>query len=301
MPRSILLYGESGTYKTTQIGFLARYVWDKHKKITRLISSDTGGYFPLSPLIDQGIIDVCDVNLMVGNDKSVLALLRKLSRGFWIKDGKMQPGELTNVGCYAIESLSSLSDLIMYELRRDLRAAAEPTVTPFAVAGDAAFGSEERFGCNSRAHYGFTQREIQNFVRAMCGIAVPYVIFTTHETYGEDDVSRQRVRGPSIVGQAVTSRVPAWFGDCLHSDAYWRSVPSQDKLQRHELTVRIWFTRHPDETVPGITYPAKVRVPPAGMKALLDRWPGGFFVPTLEHGLDEFVEFTDALAEKHTF
>ena len=55
--KSIITYGESGTYKTSNAGYYARWLYENHPgKQIRLISSDGGGWAPLQPYIDAGII-----------------------------------------------------------------------------------------------------------------------------------------------------------------------------------------------------------------------------------------------------
>ena len=56
MARTGLIYGESGTFKTTQIGTLARYIYRRTGKPIRLISADLGGWGPIQQEIDAGLI-----------------------------------------------------------------------------------------------------------------------------------------------------------------------------------------------------------------------------------------------------
>src|SRR5712664_596051 len=60
--RCDLLYGESGVGKTENLGLAALYVWEKYGKISRLVSADGGGWKPLQPYIDLGIIVPLSIN-----------------------------------------------------------------------------------------------------------------------------------------------------------------------------------------------------------------------------------------------
>src|SRR5690349_9943497 len=81
-----LLYGRSGTYKTTQIGYLAWWVWQKFRKRTRLVSADGGGWAPIQKFIDAGIIDACSIAKLDVLKASPLSLIRKLAKGEFIKE-----------------------------------------------------------------------------------------------------------------------------------------------------------------------------------------------------------------------
>ncbi len=60
-----LIYGESGTFKTTAIGFFAEYIWRKYGKRTRLVSADGGGWFPVQKYVDAGIIEPYSVSGLI--------------------------------------------------------------------------------------------------------------------------------------------------------------------------------------------------------------------------------------------
>ena len=96
--KTVLLYGESGNTKTTQCVHIARYIYKKYGKITRLISSDGGGWAPVedenlliskdNPIGNGGIVEAFNMT----NRKKYLSEWRKLAQGYWPKvveeDGK---------------------------------------------------------------------------------------------------------------------------------------------------------------------------------------------------------------------
>ena len=52
-----MIFGDTGTGKSSLIATLAEYVWEKHKKVTLLYSTDGGGFGTnVEVLIEQGII-----------------------------------------------------------------------------------------------------------------------------------------------------------------------------------------------------------------------------------------------------
>src|SRR6266566_2598144 len=54
---TMVLYGPTGSRKTSQIGEFAKYIYEKTGKITRLVSTDGGGWAPIQDLINAGVID----------------------------------------------------------------------------------------------------------------------------------------------------------------------------------------------------------------------------------------------------
>ena len=99
-----------------------------------------------------------------------------------------------------------------------------------------------------------------------------------------------------------------WVGDLLHADDYFEDIPDpshklsadQVKLGAKQRTMqvvkrRVWFMRHPDPTT-GLVFPAKPRVAPEMMPKLLEAFPGGYYEPTSEHGIDHYLEVVGGLA-----
>ena len=84
--QSILCYGKSGSAKTSQIRYIAEYVFEKYGKRTRMITSDAGSLWsPVQDLVDAGIV----VPLLFPTDPAYnpLSTMRKLRRGEWPEGG----------------------------------------------------------------------------------------------------------------------------------------------------------------------------------------------------------------------
>ena len=126
MAESCLIYGDSGSTKTSQIVFLAKYIYETTGKITRMITADGGGYKPVedSGLIEAGVIEILDFTDRV-RYPYVLATLRRLARGQWPKiyvdtDGKRkrglreaEPDDWKKVGAYAIDGIAGICDIVI--------------------------------------------------------------------------------------------------------------------------------------------------------------------------------------------
>jgi hypothetical protein len=62
-----------------------------------------------------------------------------------------------------------------------------------------------------------------------------------------------------------------------------------------DTVVRYYFRKHLDP-ITGIAYPAKTRVVPEAIAELAKRFPGGYFEPTTEWGIDKYLETVDELS-----
>lgn len=77
-----LLYGASGTTKTSQIGKAALWALRKYGHKTRLISTDGGGWEPLDPLVSEGII----IPWPIRSWSSRVETIDKACQGYWPSD-----------------------------------------------------------------------------------------------------------------------------------------------------------------------------------------------------------------------
>jgi len=119
MPKTMILYGESGTSKTSQIYHIAKYIYNKYGKRTRLIAADGGGYQPIleGGLIELGFVEVFDVTQI---SRPYLDL-RRLGDGFWPRDGRFdgtdfcrtKPDEWKEIGVIAIEGITSIARILL--------------------------------------------------------------------------------------------------------------------------------------------------------------------------------------------
>lgn len=283
--RVCLLYGNSGTFKTTQMGFAAKWIYEKYGKITRMITAET--FEAVMPYRDAGIIDLISLR----SSKTVLSDLRKFRRGDWPKiDPKTgnlgwapwTAKDTESIGAYIIEGTTSISDALMAELRARQQKIGQDAVTPFEMEG-------EKFSNNSMGHYGFVQSEVHDFIVHIGGIPVERVFITGHEAKAEDEDTKSPIRGPALAGKAKTDKVPSWVGECLHAESY-NDEKTEKGFKRLETKVRVFFIKHPDQLFPNITYPAKPRVPANKIPDLMKHWPGGYFEPTVTDGLDRYLE-----------
>src|ERR1022692_3004837 len=123
-PKADLIYGASGTRKTSNIGLIALYVWNKYHKKTRMITLDGGGFDPLLSLVEEGIIQPW---VLIGRKKLTTNVVDLAMQGYWPKDVDDPVSPLVSptaatweeIGFYAIEGLTSMGDSFIRILKRD--------------------------------------------------------------------------------------------------------------------------------------------------------------------------------------
>lgn len=290
MPDTGILYGETSTFKTTNMGFAAEHFYEVTGGATgRLICSDAQGPTILQPYIDAGMLE--PYNFLSAEEPEYT--MRKLVEGYWPDaSGRLVPSApgtfgRGKVGWYLVDTIGGIGDCLMDKLRQDGRQIGQDVVGKWSIGtGD----QTEKFCNNPPSHYGWVQREVLSWMRNMSGLPVAAILYGAHEAKGESEDNKLPIRGPSLVGTAATPRIPKDLGYCIHMEAYTRDVTDEaTKITTKETKVRGFFVNHPDQAFPQITYKCNPRVPVGGMARLMERFPGGFFVPTLEHGLDEFL------------
>ena len=270
---TLVLYGPTGSRKTSQIGEFAKYIYEKTGKVTRLVSTDGGGWAPIQDLINAGIIDAWRLT----DEPQLLNAITAASRGAWpknLKNGIRTPGavfvpspaqlatELKGVGAYAVEGWFSIASAVMRFLVSQGRKINEDVVSKFTETSD--FG-EFSFGAPSRGHYGFVQSFILDVIRNFSSLPVERVLYTSLEGKGEDKLTKGLQYGPAVAGSAITAAIPQYVGDCLHFEDFTEeggTDPANPKQKLIETKVRAWFQSHPD-TQTGVMWPAKARLVPS--------------------------------------
>ena len=307
MARSGIIYGDSGTFKSTMCKQFSHYIYEKTQRGCLLLSMDGGGWGPMQPEIDAGIINAYRCGVEVP-----LPTLRKISQGYWPEDTKATKAAETNLravdwskyGGVIVEGVTSISQALMRHLADKGIKTGEEATNPFfqslMVEGQKV---AEQFAGNSRAHYGFVQNQLYSMMTNFNSLPCEYVLFTGLESRAEED-DRTPVYGPQIAGKKATALVPSWVGDCIHAQGTLVKTPMQvpdpadpKKTVETEIistAVRMYFVSHPDP-VTGIRFPAKPRISPEAIPALMKEYPGGYFEPRLAEGFDRYLHLVDKL------
>lgn len=323
-----VIYGPTGTRKTTQIGQFAKYIYETTGKKTRLFSADQGGWGPIQSYINAGIIDAWRV---VEETNPKVAII-KASKGAWPKELKnglrassilIEPNSgsrreaLKDVGAYAVEGWSSIAKLLMRDTIAKGQKISEEVVGLLGESMDGEMFDQaevqvkrakgdmdgvELFGAPGRSHYGFVQNILGDMIRNFSALPVERVLYTALEGKGEDRLTKVLQYGPEVAGSALTASIPAYVGDCLHFEDYTKEVgvdPQNPSQKLVEPGVRAWFQAHPDSQTK-VMWPAKTRVGEGSVeefKKLMG--PSGYF-DLKTKGLGDYLRVQDELLKKST-
>jgi hypothetical protein len=221
--KTICLFGDSGTGKTTLVGELAEHMYSYGKAPdgkplkTRLYSADAGGLDAIRAYIDLGLVEVVNLSGRPEPWKWVNAVAQGQvlnAAGQWVA------GVRPDIGMYAFEGMTSFSSAILNALagsteRLDLKPAQG--------------GDKDAHGRN----YGLAQAHIGGNIKLSFGL--PGVkVWTALARRGDDADTTATILGPQLVGKALTSEVPAWFNFtfcCMQ-------IPADDvtkSTERHRL------------------------------------------------------------------
>lgn len=306
---STLLYGRTGSTKTSQAGRFARYVYEVTGKRTRMIAADYGGFQPLIHLVRQvwtgsagweelnpdGIIDLLDVR----HSEFPASLITRLAEGKWLGDATQDPktgglkhmldpaGEKTweEVGGYIIESIESLGDDFLAKLRTSGTQLSQKPA--FAYSETDQWGTQNYFGSNE-SQYGLAQTQVWDVIKAFARLPVR-MLWTSRESVTEEETTKAQVIAPSAPGNKLGPKLPPMMGECLHAE-----VATVDKARQ----VRLWFEPHMHQLTQR-QYDAKSRVPPEKFPELRAGFGDtGYVTATTEKGLDEFLRVQDELMAK---
>lgn len=308
MARSGVIYGGTGSRKTTQLKYLAHYIAKTTGKAMLLLSCDGGGWAPCQPEVDAGMI----IPYRVETSTIPLAILRNISRGYWPQDIhetrpskiNLKPIDWNLIGGFGVEGWTSISQVVMrYLPDAGISVGGEERNKLGGFSQDMYVENElkrSEFRSNTRGDYGFVQNFVYGIVMNFGTLPCAYVGHTALESKTEDD-DRSTVFGPAISGKKATAQCGAWVGDMIHAQDYAQprivKVPDPADPTKTvdqsimDVTVRFHFKKHPDPST-GIPFPAKPRVTPEQMGALEKRFPGGYFEPTTD-GLNTFATYLE--------
>lgn len=290
MADSLLIYGDPGSGKTTQLGYLAEYGYEKTGKASLLFSQDSH-WQPIQPYIDMGIIKAIDVSKI--EDRSILYVWRKLSKGYLVNKGGLKSIDQKKYWGVFIEGLTSISDSLTFILGNDKDLYG---IAPEEFKGGIS-EEDENFRSNSRGHVNYVQMFVRDLVSRFNSWENDMVVYTGHIGRGED-TQRTAKYGVKLAGEAKNITILKDIAEVIHIDV--REIKKREgeggKVSKKEAFLA-YFRDHPDK-VTGIEYKAKSKTPISIKGLVEERWPSGFIVLTEESGLDQYYRFIDSVRER---
>jgi hypothetical protein len=308
---SILGYGQSDCGKSTQVRYIAEYIWKKYQKRTRLIALDRGSLWaPCQDLVDEGIVIPCE--FPTDYVYNPFAIMRKFRRGEWPEGDRINAPtsvsdkgtiryrtntkwlpwtqkETEEIGFVAVDSLTTFATAFMSDAKqKNLRIGTKQKDDELPPQPREEDG--ETAGTNTISHYGDAHTELLDAIQAFQALPVPLLYFTALEGKGEDDDTglKKTVLGPDTVGKAITGKLPSRVSACFHLTSEGTGAKKK---------VKAWYTKH-DSDIPRLQWPAKVPFLPHQLPELWKKWPDGFITLSLDKGIREFLEFRDELLKK---
>jgi hypothetical protein len=296
-----LMFGDTGSGKTTALGEAAQYLYKMTGgKTGRAVYTDVGGWKPIQGMVDAGIIEPYNI---IG-EPNMPKLLHKLAQGYWPTrlEGGLRPPDVklirspaetwNQIGFYLYEGITSSSELLMKFLRDTQQPIGGDAVGKFTIKADPIFGEEMLFCSNNMKHYDWVQGEMLVVLAELSSLPVAKVIITAHEATGQDNDTKDPIRGAAFVGKAATAKVGKNVGDYIHVETY-----SKVAGEVINTTRRAYFMAHPDPKFPNITYGCKPRIPLTEIGPVLKQFPGGYFDPK---DLGLYLEACDRAVERST-
>lgn len=242
---SLLIYGASGSGKTTQLSMLAEWCMLRYGKKTRLISTSGGGWSSIIPAVESGIVEatyICD-------RAHAFETLDRFSKGWWPADLEDPQSPLIpptgqqdwdKIGCICFDSITEaaswlMDDMVYREARGEFKSSSQNLMVRFRD-GDTWIGSP------APGHYGTIQNNIARYIVQMKSIP-KYVACTALELKTSDMRTQLPMYGPDVIGQKMTQTVSAMFENTLH--LYFVETKDPNRPTR-----RMYLSTHFEEGVP---------------------------------------------------
>jgi hypothetical protein len=299
-PRSVMMYGISGSTKTSQCYHLAKWILKQNPgKKLRMIHSDGGGFAPFqdSGMIERGEVEVFDLSA----SKHVLEDYRKLSDGYWPretadggiyfqKDENCKTKDWNQIAGYIIEGMASVGEALKaYCSNQKTSVGFKESWSILTEDGETILGL-------TIGHYHIVQREIyERHMLSFNCLPIQWLIYSSLLGKGEDKkAGSETVIGPQVCGNACTPQVPSWFMDCL----MFSKEKYKDKNGNDVEGMVAWFERHDDSQI-GLPCLAKARVMPEQYSRFKELFPYGFVPLSYNRGITDYFKVLEALKKEY--
>ncbi len=264
-----VLYGQPGSGKSEAACRVLEAHYHETGAPIRLVIGD-GSRLTYQHLVDAGVAQV--VNYVAR--PWPLDTLMRLASGFWPEDTEdplaplMPPTKDTlKVGAYVFEGLSVAAGYVMGNVRGGLawrsgqgeKLGQDSPIRIVEADIDARTGQPvpgsgpgTKFGGNPPAHFGIAQRNIVGVVNQARSLTAPIVLWTAHEATNDpesDDLIKEQLIGPEVVGKALTANIQRIFDNTIHLQTVAKRVKVDDaftgrKVDDLDLEYRLYTRDH---------------------------------------------------------
>lgn len=214
--KTICLFGDSGSGKTTQGGEYAKYVRKTRGKNTTLYTSDRGGFDSISPLVRLGVVN--PIELGPADDPWI-----------WIDDAVNGVGCDENTGLAIFDSGTSQAEALLSACSHADFQIGQQKTQRFAVSRGA---KTLNVSINNEAHYGVVQGFLLDAIWKSTWLTRKGIdVLWTFSVHRGEEQDRTPILGPKLAGKALTAAIPKWF------EYTWRivSLPQEGAEPIHRL------------------------------------------------------------------
>lgn len=259
--RTIALFGDSGSGKTTQAGEFIKWTYKNRKLRSRLNTCDKGGYGSIIPLEKLGVMEV---NTLTPDDDP------------WIWTNNAVTGKDDGIGLEIFDSGTGLGEELLKAAANSPTQIGQQKTQRFGVTK----GNQNlTVNLNNEAHYGLVQTYLLDAIWKSTWLTRRGVdVLWTFAVHRGEEQDRTQILGPKLAGKALTPAMPKWF-------AYtWRiaSIPQEGGSPVH----RLYLQEYPEMAGMGHSfgnarYPLDATTPlppfiePASIPHALDLIEGG--------------------------
>ena len=195
--RTIALYGDSDSGKTTQFGELAKYHFKKDGRKSILHTADKGGYESIKPLVRLGLIDIDEPG--EGDDPWI-----------WLNHAASDPIDSSVYALVGYDSATSISEMLLDYCANSKVNIGTAKSQRFTVSS----GSEHLVvGSTNEGHYLVVQNFMLNKIFKSTWYRKQGVdVLWTFSTLRGESSDRVEIVGPMMgAGKALTPKLPKWF------------------------------------------------------------------------------------------
>jgi hypothetical protein len=216
--KTIGLYGESGSGKTTQAGEMVKHVYKQGGRKSVLNAADRGGYDSLLPLVRAGILTINELG-------------KEDDPWQWIAKACDPSKYADDIGLVIYDSGTSMSEALLASCAT-LSAAGQDIggrPAPKFVIGKGTSGAFN-VGSNVDSHYGVVQSFMLSKIwdSTWMAKAGKDVLWTFGVHRGESADSTP-ILGPKLAGKALTTHIPKWFKYFFRLDSLPAEVGGSEK------------------------------------------------------------------------
>ena len=193
--RTIGLYGDTGSGKTTQIGELAKQVRKDRGQDTLYVAGDLGGYRSIAPMERAGFLKVVQFDEIAAKDP-----------WSWVNKATSGNDLSSETGLIAFDSATSISEAILTSITKAPVQVGSQKTQKYTVASGLQVGS------NNESHYGLVQSFMLDQIWRSTWLAAKGLdVVWTFGLDRSEKVDASLVIGPKLAGHALTSQIPKWF------------------------------------------------------------------------------------------